>query len=61
MTVQYIKDTIKQSIKPKNKQEESNHNFVSRFMESWNIFMTPELDEIFNNYSSKLNKDFNNI
>ena len=61
MTVQYIKDTIKQAIEPEKKEEESNHNFVSRFLESWSMFMTPELEEIFNNYSSELNKDFNNI
>ncbi len=61
MTVQYIKDTIKQVIEPEKKQEDSNYNFVSRFLESYSMFMTPELEEMFNMYSSELNKDFNNI
>lgn len=61
MTVQYIKDTIKQAIEPEKKQEDSNYNFVSRFLESCSMFMAPELEEIFDNYSSELNKDFNNF
>ena len=61
MTVQYIKDTIKQAIKPEKKEESANYPFSSRFLGIMNMFMTPELEEIFNNYSSELNKDFNNI
>lgn len=61
MTVQYIKDTIKQAIKPEKKEEPVNYPFSSRFLGIMSMFMTPELEEIFNNYSSELNKDFNNI
>lgn len=61
MTVQYIKDTIKKATEPEKKERESNYNFVSKFLESYSIFMAPELEEIFNNYSSELNKDFNNF
>ena len=49
MTVQYIKDTIKQAIEPKKKEEPVNYPFSSRFLGIMSMFMTPELEEIFNN------------
>ena len=59
MTVQYIKDTIKQAIEPKKKEEPANYQFCSKFLDNINVFMTPELEKIFDNYSSELNGYFN--
>lgn len=61
MTVQYIKDTIKQAIEPEKKEESANYPFSSKLFDMMSMFMTPELEEMFNNYSSELNKNFNNI
>ena len=49
MTVQYIKDTIKKATESEKKQEDSNHNFVSNFLESWNMFLKDyklEIEEV---------------
>ena len=59
MTVQYIKDTIKQAIESEKKEEPSNYQFYSNFLGNINMFMTPELEKIFDNYSSELNEYFN--
>lgn len=59
MTVQYIKDTIKQAIESEKKEEPSNYQFYSNFLGNINMFMTPELEKIFDNYSSELNVYFN--
>lgn len=59
MTVQYIKDTIKQAIESEKKEAPSNYQFYSKFLGNINMFMTPELDKIFDNYSSELNGYFN--
>ena len=59
MTVQYIKDTIKQAIEHKKKEEPANYQFYSKFLGNINMFMTPELEKIFDNYSSELNGYFN--
>ena len=59
MTVQYIKDTIKQAIEPEKKEAPSNYQFYSNFLGNINMFMTPELEKIFDNYSSELNGYFN--
>ena len=59
MTVQYIKDTIKQAIESEKKEAPSNYQFYSKFLGNINMFMTPELEKIFNNYSSELNGYFN--
>ena len=61
MTIQYIKDTIKQAIKPEKKEEPTNYPFSSKYLGIMSMFMTPELEEMFNIYSSELNKNFNNI
>ena len=61
MTVQYIRDTIKQAIKPEKKEEPANYPFSSNFLKIMSMYMTPELEEMFNKYSSELNKDFNNF
>lgn len=55
MTVQYIKDTIKQAIESEKKEAPSNYQFYSKFLGNINMFMTPELEKIFDNYSSELN------
>lgn len=59
MTVQYIKDTIKQAIESEKKEEPSNYQFYSKILGNINMFMTPELEKIFDNYSSELNGYFN--
>lgn len=59
MTVQYIKDTIKQAIEPEKKEAPSNYQFYSKFLGNINMFMTPELEKIFDNYSSELKECFN--
>lgn len=59
MTVQYIKDTIKQAIESEKKEEPVNYQFYSKFLGNINMFMTPELEKIFDNYSSELNGYFN--
>lgn len=59
MTVQYIKDTIKQVIESEKKEASSNYQFYSKFLGNINMFMTPELEKIFDNYSSELNEYFN--
>lgn len=59
MTVQYIKDTIKQAIEPEKKETSSNYQFYSKFLGNINMFMTPELEKIFDNYSSELNECLN--
>ena len=59
MTVQYIKDTIKQTIESEKKEEPANYQFCSKFLGNINVFMTPELEKIFDNYSSELNGYFN--
>lgn len=59
MTVQYIKDTIKQAIESEKKEETVNYQFYSKFLGNINMFMTPELEKIFDNYSSELNGYFN--
>ena len=59
MTVQYIKDTIKQAIESEKKEEPVNYQFYSKFFGNINVFMTPELEKIFDNYSSELNGYFN--
>lgn len=59
MTVQYIKDTIKQAIESEKKEEPSNYQFYSNFLGNINMFMTPELEKIFDNYSSELNECLN--
>lgn len=59
MTVQYIKDTIKQAIESEKKEEPSNYQFYSKIFGNINMFMTPELEKIFDNYSSELNVYFN--
>ena len=59
MTVQYIKDTIKQAIEPEKKEEPANYQFYSNFLGNINMFMTPELEKIFDNYSSGLKECFN--
>ena len=59
MTVQYIKDTIKQAIETEKKEEPANYQFYSNFLGNINMFMTPELEKIFDNYSSELNEYFN--
>ena len=59
MTVQYIKDTIKQAIESEKKEEPANYQFYSNFLGNINMFMTPELEKIFDNYSSELNEYFN--
>ena len=59
MTVQYIKDTIKQAIEPEKKETPSNYQFYSKFLGNINMFMTPELEKIFDNYSSELKEYFN--
>lgn len=59
MTVQYIKDTIKQAIELEKKEEPANYQFYSKFLGNINMFMTPELEKIFDNYSSELNGYFN--
>ena len=59
MTVQYIKDTIKQAIEPETNEAPSNYQFYSKFLGNINMFMTPELEKIFDNYSSELNGYFN--
>ena len=61
MTVQDIKDTIKEATKPEKKEEPANYPFSSKYLSIMGMFMTPELEEIFNTYSSELNKNFNNI
>ena len=61
MTVQDIKDTIKEATKPDKKEESTNYPFSSKYLSIMSMFMTPELEEIFDNYSSELNKDFNNF
>lgn len=57
MTVQYIRDTIKQAIKPEKKEESANYPFYSRFLGIMNMGITPELEEMINDYLSELNKD----
>lgn len=59
MTVQYIKDTIKQAIESEKKEAPSNYQFYSNFLGNINMFMTPELEKIFDNYSSELNECLN--
>ena len=59
MTVQYIKDTIKQAIEPEKKEAPANYQFYSKFLGNINMFMTPELEKIFDNYSSELKECFN--
>lgn len=59
MTVQYIKDTIKQAIESEKKEAPANYQFYSNFLGNINMFMTPELEKIFDNYSSELNGYFN--
>ena len=59
MTVQYIKDTIKQAIEPEKKEAPVNYQFYSNFLGNINVFMTPELEKIFDNYSSELNECLN--
>ena len=59
MTVQYIKDTIKQAIESEKKEGASNYQFYSKFFGNINMFMTPELEKIFDNYSSELNECLN--
>lgn len=59
MTVQYIKDTIKQAIESEKKEAPSNYQFYSNFLGNINVFMTTELEKIFDNYSSELNEYFN--
>ena len=61
MTVQYIKDTIKQAIEPEKKEEPANYPFSSKYLKIMSMYMTPELEEMFNIYSAELNKNFNNI
>lgn len=61
MTVQYIRDTIKQAKEPEKKEESPNYPFSSKYLKIMSMYMTPELEEMFNIYSSELNKDFNNI
>ena len=61
MTVQYIKDTVKQAIKSEKKEEPAYYPFSSKYLKIMSMYMTPELEEMFNNYSSTLNKNFNNI
>lgn len=59
MTVQYIKDTIKQAIESEKKEVPSNYQFYSKFLGNINMFMTPELEKIFDNYSSELKECLN--
>lgn len=59
MTVQYIKDAIKQAIESEKKETPQNYQFYSNFLDNINVFMTPELEKIFDNYSSELNGYFN--
>ena len=46
-------------IESEKKEAPSNYQFYSKFLGNINMFMTPELEKIFDNYSSELNGYFN--
>ena len=57
MTVQDIRESIRKEIEPE-KKEPTNYDifgFYSKVME--NIFMTPQLEEIFDDYVSEFNEN----
>ena len=57
MTVQYIKDTIRKEIEPE-KKEPANYDIFSLYSKAMgSMFMTPQLEEIFDNYVSEFNEN----